>query len=136
MIHHNKLKVWLPPGGHVDDNELPDDAVLREIFEETGIKVKLISNKRELALSDKRCRELETPFIVLLEDISGDGTHNHIDMVYLCKAINEELVPQEKEIHGIGWFTIEQLKTLDTYDNVIKVVIRAVDFINSNKVLL
>ena len=136
MIHHNKLKVWLPPGGHVDDNELPDDAVLREIFEETGIKAKIISNKRELALSSKHCKELEIPFIVLLEDITGDGTHNHIDMIYLCEAINEELVPQETEIHGIDWFTIEQFDELETFDNVIKTVIQALDFINSNKVLL
>jgi len=38
MIHHNKLQVWLPPGGHIDENELPTDAVLREVFEETGMR--------------------------------------------------------------------------------------------------
>jgi len=48
MIHHNKLKVWLPPGGHIDKNEVPDNAVLREIYEETGISAKLIPNNRNL----------------------------------------------------------------------------------------
>lgn len=130
MIHHNKLKVWLPPGGHVEENELPDEAVLREVFEETGIRVKIIKNKRNLNLGSKHCKELEVPFVVLLEDIMGDGTHNHIDMVYLCEAINEDFVLQEIEVNGIGWFTLEQIKELKTYDNVIKTVSRAVDFIN------
>ena len=31
LLHfHRKLGKWLPPGGHVEDNELPDDAALRE----------------------------------------------------------------------------------------------------------
>jgi len=33
MIKHKKLGVWLPPGGHIDENELPCDAVVREIAE-------------------------------------------------------------------------------------------------------
>ena len=37
MIKHKKLGVWLPPGGHIDENELLCEAVIREIFEETGI---------------------------------------------------------------------------------------------------
>jgi len=130
MVHHKKLNVWLPPGGHVEENELPDDAVLREIYEETGIKAKIISNKRNLELSGYRCRELETPFLVLLEDINEDKTHNHIDMIYLCEALNEEFVQQETEIQGIGWFSAERIKELETYENVVKVVYKAVEYIN------
>lgn len=131
MIHHKKLNVWLPPGGHVEENELPDEAVLREIYEETGIRARIISNKRNLDLSSNRCRELETPFLVLLEDINEDGTHNHIDMIYLCEAINEEFVQQETEIQGIGWFSAERIKELDTYENVIKVVYKAKEYIDA-----
>jgi len=131
MIHHNKLKVWLPPGGHIDENELPDDAVLREIFEETGVKAEIISSKRGFPLVSKHCKELEIPFAILLENIEGNGTHNHIDMIYLCRALQEDLVPQENEIHGIGWFTFEQIKALKTFDNVIKTISQAVNYINT-----
>ena len=130
MIHHNKLKVWLPPGGHIDENELPDDAVLREIFEETGIEAALIPNKRNLDLS----YELTLPFVVLLEDIESDGTHNHIDMIFLCKALSEELKPQKSEVNGIGWFAFEQIRQLDTFDNVIKTIAKAIEHLNDNPV--
>ena len=34
---HPKVKAWLPPGGHIEANEDPVQAVLREIEEETGL---------------------------------------------------------------------------------------------------
>ena len=33
LIHHNKLNMWLPPGGHIEANETPDEALVREIKE-------------------------------------------------------------------------------------------------------
>lgn len=37
LLHkHRKLGCWLPPGGHLEDNEEPQDAVMREVREETG----------------------------------------------------------------------------------------------------
>jgi len=127
MIHHNKLKVWLPPGGHIEENELPTDAVLREIFEETGIRASIIPNNRGI-----ECGEMELPFAILLEDIEGDGTHNHIDMIYLCNAIDEDLTPQEDEVHGIGWFSFEQIKQMETFENVIRTIEKAREWLRRN----
>ena len=128
MIHHNKYGVWLPPGGHIEENELPDDALLREIFEETGIKAKIIPTQK-LGLSEKYCKELAQPFVVLLEDIESNGLHNHIDLIYLCRAVNENYTMNEKEVHGIGWFTVDEIKQLKTFDNVIKTAEKALKFI-------
>ena len=37
LLHwHPKIKAFLPPGGHVEINEDPVQAVLREVKEETG----------------------------------------------------------------------------------------------------
>jgi len=134
MIKHNKLQVWLPPGGHVNENELPDDAVLREILEETGITANIISFQQDLPLSSDACRELERPFAVLLEDIEGNGVHNHIDMIYLCEASNDELQLQKSEVNDVGWFSYEQLKLLETFENVSKTISRAVEYVRDKKV--
>ena len=115
MIKHKKLGVWLPPGGHIDENELPCDAVRREIFEETGIRARVISAAD--ALPNSGCRELALPMEILLEDIEGDGTHNHIDMIYLCRADDGSLRPQTAEIDDIGWFAVAEFDKLQTFEN-------------------
>lgn len=40
LVKHKKLGIWLNPGGHIDEDELPHEAAEREFFEETGIRVK------------------------------------------------------------------------------------------------
>ncbi len=45
LIFHRKLKKWLPPGGHIDPNEMPSETAIREAFEETGLEIELIFKK-------------------------------------------------------------------------------------------
>jgi 8-oxo-dGTP pyrophosphatase MutT (NUDIX family) len=48
LLHwHRKLGMWLPPGGHIERNELPDEAAAREVLEETGVEVELAGERRE-----------------------------------------------------------------------------------------
>ncbi len=134
MIKHKKLGIWLPPGGHVDENELPDEAVLREIREETGVIAK-IAEAGQLNLTEMHCKELARPFAILLEDIEHDGKHNHIDLVYICRAEADTLAPQEAEVDGIGWFTPEEAAALDTVENVRKVIAAAVNLLPCGNIL-
>lgn len=40
LLHlHKKLNIWLPMEGHIDRDELPQDAVLREVKEECGLDI-------------------------------------------------------------------------------------------------
>lgn len=122
MIKHRKLKVWLPPGGHIDANELPHEACKREVFEETGVTVEVLSASASVGIGhEAHCQELPTPFVILLEDIEKNGTHNHIDMVYICRTTGDDALQQnQQETEGIGWFTPAEVAKLDTFNNVIK----------------
>jgi 8-oxo-dGTP pyrophosphatase MutT (NUDIX family) len=43
LLHwHRRLGLWLPPGGHIDPGELPDEAAVRETLEETGLAIELL----------------------------------------------------------------------------------------------
>ena len=42
LVHHKKFKKWVQPGGHIEPGEAPEETAVREVFEETGLKVKLL----------------------------------------------------------------------------------------------
>lgn len=41
LIQRRDNPIWVLPGGGVDPNETPEDAIIREIHEETGLEVRL-----------------------------------------------------------------------------------------------
>ena len=46
LIKRRDVPVWVIPGGGIDPGETPEDAIVREFFEETGLKVGI---KRQVA---------------------------------------------------------------------------------------
>ncbi len=85
LLHwHRRLQQWMPPGGHIEANEDPVQAVLREIHEETGIAAELIQTGEELPFDYPE--QLPPPYTILVEDIPGpDEPHKHIDLIYFCR---------------------------------------------------
>ena len=126
MIKHKQFGKWLPPGGHVDENELPCEAVAREVLEETGIHVQVLSSVPKLDLSGGVARELPLPLRIMHVDTDGTGSKNYIDLLYLCLAKNGDIAPQKDEIDDIGWFSIEEAVKLDTYEDIIKSIESAI----------
>ena len=43
LVRHHKLGIWLSPGGHVEQDELPHQAAKREFGEETGVTCTVVS---------------------------------------------------------------------------------------------
>ncbi len=100
LLHlHEKLGMWLPPGGHVEEGELPDDAAVREVLEETGIQVELVGEKRE-DVSDPV--QLHRPAGVQLENIAPG--HQHIDLIYFAKPEGSTTIHQDFLESKVGWY--------------------------------
>jgi len=54
MLHRHKRRgSWLPCGGHIDPHELPDEAVVREVYEESEVLIELVG-ERVLELAEPR----------------------------------------------------------------------------------
>src|SRR5258708_19203529 len=66
LLWHRKLQMWLPPGGHIEPNELPDEAAVREVAEEAGIEVELVG---ERGVGVERPVQLVRPAGIQLETI-------------------------------------------------------------------
>jgi len=113
LHEHEKLGMWLPPGGHIDRDELPHEAGLREVHEETGLDVELVADADGTA-SDS-ARPLPEPEQFKLEDIDridGDVAHQHIDFVYYAHTDSRELTPCDGEASATAWkwFTKSELR--------------------------
>lgn len=115
LIHHRKLHRWLPPGGHLEPNELPSEAAVREAKEETGLDVRLLSQEN-LNVDRWNAKSIPRPYLCLLEEIptyKDTPAHQHIDFVFVGELLGG--IPQEKqdEIDGMRWFSLEELETLE-----------------------
>lgn len=100
LLHkHKKLGHWFPPGGHVEPNELPDDAAVREVLEESGVPVALIG-ERALPLAEPR--QLVRPRGVQLETIMPG--HEHIDMIYFARPLPHYSGGLLETDETLGWY--------------------------------
>ena len=114
LLHrHRKLGMWLPPGGHIEAGELPDEAAVREVFEETGVRVDLTGERRE-DVEDPV--QLHRPAGVQLENI-GPG-HQHIDLIYFAKPAGPTEIRQEFSADKVGWYGPEDWETMRVNEEV------------------
>ncbi len=115
LLHfHRKLTVWLPIGGHIEDNELPHEAALREIQEEVGLPVTLYNPDHTLHFRDTP--QVIRPYRIILEKVTED--HEHIDFIYFATSKTNNLNPLATETPQSKWVSLDEFKTLKTYDNV------------------
>ena len=108
LVHHRKLDKWLPLGGHVELNEDPEQAALREAREESGFDVELIGERPPT--SEAGTRALIAPRFLDIHRINE--VHEHIGMIYWARPKSGALALAQAEHHGIGWFSSEELEGL------------------------
>lgn len=106
LHHHPKLGIWVPPGGHVEENEDPVQAVLREVEEETGIVAEVVPTGG-VDGAPAYPVQLPPPITILIADIDDpvDGFHQHIDFIYVCRPVAPVTVVPD----GWLWVTEEEL---------------------------
>jgi 8-oxo-dGTP pyrophosphatase MutT (NUDIX family) len=108
LIHHRNLNKWLPLGGHVELDEDPETAALREAKEESGLEVELLGERPPT--TEPGTRALITPRFMDIHRISA--THEHIGLIYWARPKSGTLTLAPSEHHDIRWCSAENLNTL------------------------
>ncbi len=113
LLLHPKLKKWLPPGGHIEENESPPEAARREVEEETGLEIAFIQD--EHFWTDRwNAKSFERPYLCLQEHVPAHNktpAHQHLDLIYLAKPVGN-IEPTSPD--PIRWFTLEEVEALET----------------------
>ena len=111
LLLWHRMAMWLPPGGHLEPNEDPVQAAIREAREESGLDVDVIAPSDMLAIDASHPVLIPPPAMMLVADIRREDQpfHQHIDAVYFTKP--RQIVDFEAPIpHGPHrWATAAEL---------------------------
>lgn len=100
--------VWVFPGGGVDYQEEPEEALKREILEECGIEVE-ISHPL-------------TTFSYMMP--SKQGEKHAVEIIYLCTLANDQKVNLSFEHSDFKWISFSEISQIHTTDLMNKLFTR------------
>jgi len=131
LHEHGRLGLWLPPGGHVERDELPHLAAEREVRGETGLDPDLLLEEPEFETDV--VRSLPRPAHLLLEDIhryeGGAVGHQHVDFVYFGTVDSRAIDPvgdDERSAAHWEWFDADDLRAADVGPEVAEIGVEAI----------
>ncbi len=125
LLHrHKKFNKLLPVGGHVDRDELPEEAALREVQEEAGLTVTLY-NPDSATFPDVRL--LVRPMHTLLININA--FHQHIDFIFYAQAATDQVAPAKGESAALHWFSRDEILAATMPENVRILALEALELL-------
>jgi 8-oxo-dGTP pyrophosphatase MutT (NUDIX family) len=118
LVDHKNARLWLPPGGHVEEGEHPRETVVREAREELGFAP---------------AHEISAPLMVTCATTVGlTAGHTDVSLWYVVNATRSQDISYDvQEFGGIRWFEFSEAP-LDRSDPHLERFIRK---LRSNKTL-
>jgi len=102
LHHHRRLDRWLQMGGHVELDEDPKEAALREGSEESGL--------HDLALAVDDIFDLD---VHLIPAAKGEPEHRHFDVRYIARTASPGAVVIDRaESSDVAWVPLDRAEAL------------------------
>lgn len=110
LVDHKASGKWVFPGGHVDLGETPADAAVREVLEETGVAVRLVSDPGVAW----RVEDFPAPPKPERSGKPAEPAHTHIDHLFVGVADSTApLTAALSEVASARWVSICDLDGWD-----------------------
>lgn len=114
---HDKYDIWCSVGGHIELDEGPIEAAHREVKEEVGLDITIVS---------KELPNIGEPDFAILPPPEYLGrhrtssTHEHLVFVYFATTNNNVVIDSvnEHERSETRWVTKEELDQMDLVPNI------------------
>lgn len=111
---HDKYGIYLGVGGHIELDENPIEAAIREAKEEVGLDIRIIGSAHQWPEDVHGGKELIAP--MFLHQHPVNETHQHIALVYAAVSESDEVIPGEGDKSETWkWFSKDELMSPD-YD--------------------
>jgi 8-oxo-dGTP pyrophosphatase MutT (NUDIX family) len=105
LVHHVKSGLWISPGGHIEADETPQQAVVREMREELGVVMDAES--------------IAGPSLLTITEINNarQTCKGHFDIWHFVHLPKEEPCIDRNELHDGEWLEMPQAKQRVTEKN-------------------
>ena len=121
---HQNIKKFIPLGGHIEKDELPCEAAIREAKEESGFDIELIH------INYLKNKNLTQNFDIQLDIIKS--MHHHINLSYIGKIIGGEQLEKSDRDTELKWFSPEGIiKREEKFEDTKEKAIKATEIIEN-----
>lgn len=115
---HDKFKFWLSVGGHIELDEDPTQAAVREVKEEVGLDIKIVGYNGPSFETDD-FKSLVGPKYLCRHIVNS--AHEHVCFVYFATTDNDTVtdsILDHEKGSDTKWFTMEDLENTELVPNV------------------
>ena len=132
---HDKYEKWLSIGGHIELDEDPVEAAIREAKEEVGLDIEIEDSLLPPIRKNDETRDIIPPRFINRHWVSD--THEHVTLVYfgrattdvICQPTNHEQSP------ACRWFTREEIEaSTELVPNIKFYALKALDALSTQTV--
>lgn len=131
LHYHPKLEIYLPPGGHIERDELPHTSAKREVREEIGLDPEIVREVSDVEVPGGRPIPEPEHFILYDVDVDSEGevAHQHIDLIYYAEVDSREIDPEEDEVPADEWewYSKDDLRSGDFDPDTEKMALEAIE---------
>lgn len=118
---HDKYGMRTCPGGHIELDETPQEAAIREAKEETGLDITLYTKHQAFKWIYDNQTELIPPVYMNIHRI-WESKHHHIGMIYFWYSETDIVIPihESDASHNRRRMTLEEVQSAEEIAEPIK----------------